>query len=74
MKAIIQPIADIDRRAKEILTRELGIVNTLRFLAQFQVGSGDYTTERKNWLNGLSLETIVSQIKSKRVKRRRSKR
>ncbi len=73
MSAVIRPIADIDRRARQILARDLGIVDTLRFLGQFRAGSGDYTAERREWLDGLSLEVIVSEIKSKRGKARRTK-
>jgi hypothetical protein len=73
MSAIIRPIADIDRQAREILTRDLGIVDTLRFFGQFRSGSGDYTTERRELLDDLSLEEIVSEIKGKRRKARRTK-
>jgi hypothetical protein len=73
MSTVIRPIADIDRRAREILTRDLGIVDTLRFLGQFRSGSGDYTAERGEWLDGLSLDEILSEIKSKKRKSRRTK-
>ena len=73
MSTVIRPIAEIDRRAREVLTRDLGIVDTLRFLGQFRTGSGDYTAERGEWLDDLSLEDIVSGIKSKRRKARRTK-
>jgi hypothetical protein len=73
MSAVIRPIADIDRRARQILARDLGIVDTLRFLGQFHSGSGDYTAERSEWLDDLSLKDIVSKIKSKRGKARRTK-
>ena len=72
-QAKLRPIADVDRRAREVLTRDLGIVDTLRFLSQFQAGSGDYTAERGKWLDDLSLEEIVSGIKDRRRKPRRSK-
>jgi hypothetical protein len=70
MSTVIRPIADIDRRAREILIRDLGIVDTLRFLGQFRTGSGNYTTERGEWLDNLPLKEIVTAIKSKRGKRR----
>jgi hypothetical protein len=73
MSAVIRPIADIDRRGREILTRDLGIVDTLRFLGQFRAGSGDYTAERGTWLDDLSLDTVVSEIKGRRRKTRRTK-
>jgi hypothetical protein len=74
MSTVIRPIAEIDRRAREVLTRGLGIVDTLRFLGQFRSGSGDYTAERAEWLDKLSLKEIVSEIKGKRQKARRTKR
>jgi hypothetical protein len=73
MSAVIRPIAEVDRQAREILTRDLGVVDTLRFLGQFRAGSGDYTAERGTWLDDLSLDTIVSEIKSRRRKSRRTK-
>jgi hypothetical protein len=73
MSTVIRPIAEIDRRAREILTRDLGIVDTLRFLGQFRSGAGDYTAERGEWLDDLSLDEIISEIKSKKRKARRTK-
>ena len=72
MNATIRPLADVNRQATEILIREMGVVDTLRFLSQFSAGSGDYTKERGQWLDNLSLEQIVSQIKAKRRKPRRT--
>jgi len=73
VSAVIRPIADVDRRAREILTRELGIVDTLRFLGQCRSGSGDYTAGRGEWRDDLSLTEIVSEIKGRRRKASRSK-
>jgi hypothetical protein len=47
----------------------VGIVDALRFLSQFSSGTGDYTKERKLWLDDLSLEQITSEIKAKREQR-----
>jgi hypothetical protein len=73
MNAIIRPLAEITEEATAILIRELGIVDALRFLSQFRNGSGDYTKERGQWLDDLSLEQIVSGIKAQRQKPRRPK-
>jgi hypothetical protein len=70
MSKTIRPLAQINQQAQEILIREMGIVDALRFLSQFRTGSGDYTKERGQWLDELSLEEIVSEIKRKRRKRR----
>ena len=70
MKARIRPLAEINREAEAILIREMGVVSALRFLNQFRTGSGDYTKERQQWLDNLSLEEITSAIKAQRKPRR----
>jgi hypothetical protein len=70
MRAGIRPLAEVTAQGTEILIREMGVVDALRFLNQFPPGSGDYTKERGQWLNRLSLEQIVSEIKAGRKKRR----
>jgi hypothetical protein len=72
MSATIRPLAEITQQATTILIREMGVVDALRFLSQFRTGSGDYTKERGQWLDDLSLEQIASEIKTKRRKPRRT--
>ncbi|MFM8332777.1 MAG: hypothetical protein ACKN9T_13915 [Candidatus Methylumidiphilus sp.] len=66
MNAQIQPIAELNRRATDALVREVGIVNTLRFLNQFRVGGGDYTAERDQLFSGMSAKDIIREIKAQR--------
>ncbi|HEY7330730.1 MAG TPA: hypothetical protein VH592_24025 [Gemmataceae bacterium] len=73
MTAPMRPLAEITEQATAILIREMGVVDALRFLSQFRAGSGDYTKERSQWLDDLSLDQIVSDIKAKRPKGRRTK-
>jgi hypothetical protein len=73
MNAAIRPLAEVNQIATEILIREMGVVDAHRFLSQFRVGSGDYTAERWQWLDGLSLKQIASEIKARRRKLRRPK-
>ncbi len=42
-----RPLAEITTMALKVLYREIGIVNTLRFINQFTTGLGDYTQERE---------------------------
>ena len=42
------------------------IVNTVRFVNQFTTGYGDYTQEREQLFAGMTLDSIVSEIKRKR--------
>ena len=52
----------------EAVAKALGPLGLVRFLQQFETGAGDYTKERE-WLKGLNVQDIVSEIKSKRKKR-----
>ena len=60
------PTAEINTKATHILFQQMGIVDTFRFLNQYTLGSGDYTKERGEWLDDLSLEEIVADIKEQR--------
>ncbi len=43
MIAETQPLTEITQEALRLLYRELGLVNTIRFLNQFTTGFGNYT-------------------------------
>lgn len=73
MKDTIPTLAQLNQRAREILIREMGVVDAIRFLGQFSGGSGDYTAERQQWIDALSLKEISSQIRGKGRSARRSK-
>jgi hypothetical protein len=61
MSVELRPLSELNQHATAILVREMGLVDTLRFLSQFSTGSGDYTKERGQWLDELSLEQITSE-------------
>ena len=61
-----RPLAEITREAFKVLYREIGIVNTVRFIGQFTTGYGDYTQEREQLFAGMTLDDIVTEIKQKR--------
>jgi hypothetical protein len=52
----------------EILSRELGPVGMVRFLQQFEMGQGNYTEERHQWLDELTVDEIANHIQKKRTK------
>ena len=62
----IQPISDVTQRATNTLIKELGIVDTIRFLNQFRAGAGNYTEERYQLYEGMSVKDIVRDIKAQR--------
>jgi hypothetical protein len=57
---------EINHRAIEVLCRELGVANTLRFIRQFSTGHGDYTQERESIIEGKTLDGIMAEIKQMR--------
>jgi len=62
----IKPIAEVTAQAMELLNKEMGIVDTARFIRQFSPAHGNYTEERDALLAGLTHDQIVGEIKSKR--------
>ena len=53
---------EFERFALEILTRELGVYGLARFLRTYRKGSGDYTRDRHQWLDGLTVDDILREI------------
>ena len=45
------------------LKRELGVAGMIKFLQQFDRGSGDWATERHAWVDQLSWDDIKKGVK-----------
>lgn len=58
-----RPLSEVTREAITLLKRELGVVDTFRFLSQFKPGSGNYTEERDELVGDLSLEEIFAEAR-----------
>ena len=54
---------EIRRTGIQLLTQNLGAVGMVRFLQQSDMGWGDYTKEREQWLGNPSLNEIAAGIK-----------
>jgi hypothetical protein len=63
MNVQIRPLSEITRHAIELLSKEMGIVDTVRFLNQFTTGYGNYTEEREDLFKDLTLEDILATMK-----------
>ena len=59
----------IRRAGIEALRRDLGVVGMVRFLQMFETGRGDYTAERHQWLDQMTLDEIYARIVAKRQER-----
>jgi len=60
-------MAQINDEARHILYRELGVVDAIRFFNQFTLGHGDYSHDRDQWQEGLTVDQIAKEIESQRV-------
>src|SRR5690349_3654883 len=54
------------QEAVQRLYREIGVVETVRFLRQFTTGYGNYTEEREALFAGKSVEDLIAEIKQRR--------
>jgi hypothetical protein len=64
MNVQTKPLSEITQQAIDLLFKEMGIVNTMRFLNQFTTGYGDYTQEREALFKDLTLDEILSALKN----------
>ena len=67
-----KPLAEIAQDALSVLCKEIGIVNTVRFVSQFTVGYGNYTEERERLFADMMLDDIVAEIKRGRSRQDRA--
>ena len=63
----------IRARGLAALKRELGRAGLIRFLQQFESGSGDYTREREKLLRDLTMDELRQRVRSPKKGRRRSR-
>lgn len=63
MNASQKPVGDFNQRVVDLLCREIGVAETLRFLGQFNLGTGNYTEERDALIGHLTLEEIIAEAR-----------
>lgn len=71
MKDKKESLHDLHQRGLRALARELGPVGLIRFLQYYHPGEGDYTRDRDQWLKGVTVEQIASEIRTHRPTRSR---
>jgi len=62
---------EIYRQGLQALRDRLGRAGTIRFLQQFERGSGDYARERHAWVDRTSLEDLRALAGNKPAGRKR---
>ncbi len=60
-------LTEIKQQGYKALIDALGVAGTLRFLQQLEVGYGDYTKERHQWLNQLTMDDFRDYVRQKKV-------
>jgi hypothetical protein len=57
---------EIRSKGYKALVDALGVPGMIRFLQQFDTGHGDYTKERHQWLDKVTLEEILVDVEQLR--------
>ena len=58
---------EIRQQGSKALIDALGVAGTLKFLQQLEVGYGDYTKERHQWLDRLTMDDFHNYVKQGKV-------
>jgi hypothetical protein len=66
MSVPVVPLEQVTQRAIHILSREMGVADTMRFLKQFVTGAGNYTEERETLFADLTLDEILAEVNKSR--------
>jgi hypothetical protein len=61
MTPVIADPLELRRRGFEALVQALGWVNAVRFLRQYERGTGDYTRERDEFLPDWDAEVLIKK-------------
>jgi len=61
-------LEEIRELGLEALRQRLGRAGMIRFLQQFETGSGDYARQRHAWVDRVSMEDLAAQVKRTRKK------
>jgi acyl-CoA thioesterase FadM len=60
-------LIELNRRVFKTLMDNLGYVNVVRFFKQFDTGRGDYSQERHQWLDDLSMDEIWTDLQKRQA-------
>jgi len=53
---------ELQRKGFQALVNSLGIVDAIRFIHQYDSDSGNYTEERHQWLDKLTMDDILTDL------------
>jgi hypothetical protein len=67
-EALTRDMNSIRKLGIDALTEKLGPIGMIEFIRQFDSGYGDYTKERRAWLDKLTIEDIHNEMKIMKVR------
>jgi hypothetical protein len=65
----VKTLNEIRIKGFRVLVKNLGPADAIRFIQSYTHGSGDYTKERKQWLE-TDFDTVMAATKERRKKSR----
>jgi hypothetical protein len=55
---------EIQESAFELLNKQLGITNLIRFMQQYDKGYGNYTKDRDAWQKDYTIDSLFDEVES----------
>lgn len=69
MSTSVRSIEEITQEAIRLLSREMGVADTMRFLSHFITPSGDYTKDRHALLGNPSVKELFAKARRREALR-----
>ena len=71
---IARTLSEVNDLAMDALLKALGPVDMIRFLRQYERGSGNYTEERHQWLDKVSFDEFTAGVLRRQKEAKQAKR
>ena len=59
---------EIQQTAFDVLHKQLGISNFIRFMQQYDKGYGNYTIDRDEWQKNYTVDSLFTEIETDKTK------
>lgn len=59
---------EIQKTAFDVLRKQLGISNLIRFMQQYDKGYGNYTVDRDLWQKNYTADSLFAEIEANKTK------
>ncbi len=59
---------EIQQTAFDVLHKQLGISNLIRFMQQYDKGYGNYTVDRDQWQKNYTVDSLFAEIEANKTK------